>query len=98
MKLVDKVALVSELIEKAKKDEVSAIEVDSTWETVYDFTSVKLGKRRLIVYYTEWNGAEVHPKCDQYPLSQKEDVVHVLNWIKRCIKKGYKEQNKNVAE
>ena len=98
MKLEDKVALVSELIEKAKKDGISAIECDSTWESVYDFTSVQLGKTRLIVRYNEWDGIKHKAVCDQTPLSKKEDIAYILNWIKRCIKKGYKAESKEVNE
>lgn len=93
-KMHEKVSTVGTIIEQSIRDEVSGIEVDSTWETSYDFRSIKLLKTRLIVCYSEWDGVTIKERRDSIKLSDIEAVNYTLSWIRRCIRKGYK-QNSN---
>lgn len=97
MKKFDKeVAKVQAIIEQAIKDDISAVEVDSSWESVYNFLSITLLKTRITVKYQEWNGIKskivtdhVNLKADS--LLEYEDTKYMLSWVKRCIKKGYRQ-------
>jgi len=92
MNLAKKVAEVNELIEKAKEDYVMGVETDSTWESVYEFLSITLMKTKLVVKYkkdyTEVVVDEVRfaHDCDL------QDTKYMLSWVKKCIKKGYRQQ------
>ena len=97
-RLFNRVNEISELIAKANKDEVWAIEPDSTWETNYEFISIKLLKTRIAVKYNEYNGIKPKEVLDYALLSRPEDVNYMLSWIKRSIKKGYKESERNYKE
>jgi hypothetical protein len=93
--LAKQVAEIQALIDKAKEDDIMAIEPDSTWETGYWFDKIVLLKTRLTIYYKEYNGIpddKIHK--DITMLSQKEDIKYVLNWVKRAINKGYNEDSK----
>lgn len=83
------------IINQALADDIMAIEVDSTWETGYQFKSIVLLKTKIKISYTEYNG-RWEDRVDSYKLSDKEDVKYVFSWIKRCIKKGYKEETKQM--
>ena len=93
--IIKRIAEVQTIIDKAKKDEISAIEVDSTWETVYEFDKIELLKTRLNIHYMEWNGRAPEKKVDYINIAADskqdyQDTNWTLSWIKRCIKKGYK--------
>lgn len=97
--LAKKVMEVQALIAKAKRDEIDAIEVDSTWESVYRFELLRLTKTRLTVAYIEWDGRKEKQVVDAVQLSKDkkfdfEETKYMLSWIKRCIKKGYRRAKK----
>lgn len=94
------VAEIQTLIDQAIKDDVGAIEVDSTWESMYWFINITLSKSRITVQYTEWNGncVKTKPITDYVNLVadskiEYTDTMYMLSWIRRCIKKGYKQAN-----
>jgi hypothetical protein len=97
---VKQVDVLQALIDKAKADDIMAIEPDSTWESGYWFDKIVLLKTRITVYYTEYNGTPLSGgvQKDVTMLSQEEDVKYVLSWVKRAIKKGYKEDAKRIAQ
>lgn len=99
-KAVDKVNL---LINKAKEAEISAIEPDSTWETSYEFEPVELTPRYLIVKYTEWDGIKRKPQVEKVLFSRDKneypefaETKYKLSWIKRAIKKGFREEGQQL--
>ena len=101
--LAKKVAEIQALIEQAIKDDVDGIEVDSTWESVYTFHKIVLLKTKLKVYYTEWDGIKTKEEVDVTDLRTDarldyEDTKYMLSWVKRCIKKGYKERDDQDTE
>lgn len=93
---------IQDLIARAKKDEVSGIEFDSTWEEPYDFISAEIKGNKLIVKYTEPYATgskrgkvqvnDVNMKADE--LYGFEDTKYIFRWVTRCLKKGYKEEGK----
>lgn len=94
-----KVAEINELIEKAKKDDILAIETDSTWESIYEFDKVVLTKTQLQVYYKDGN----KKKVDKISLAKDkemdyEEVKYIFSWIKKTIKKGYREDAKQQKD
>jgi hypothetical protein len=94
-----RVAEVQAIIDQAKKDDISGIEVDSTWESVYDFDKIVLLKTKLKVLYKEWDGIKTKDEVDITDLRSDarmdyEDTKYMLSWVKRCIKKGYRENAK----
>jgi hypothetical protein len=91
--LTNQVAEIQAVINQAITDDVMAIEVDSTWETGYQFKSIELLKTKIKISYSEYNG-RWEDKVDSYKLSDTEDVKYIFSWIKRCIRKGYKEEAK----
>jgi hypothetical protein len=91
---------VNEIIEKAKKDEVYAIETDSTWESVYEFEKVEISKNTLKVYYTE---DYKRKKVDKINLTKDsemnfDETRYMFSWIKKTIKKGYTADRKAKAK
>lgn len=91
----NKVKEINELIQKAKDDSVYAIETDSTWESTYEFDKVELTKTKLKCYYTDEN----KKKVDEISLAKDslmnfEESKYLFQWIKKCIKKGYRYQEK----
>ena len=93
-----RIAEVNEIIDKAKKDYISGIEVDSTYEQVYDFDKVELTKTKFKVHYKlpYDNNKKV---VDDVSLAKDrendfEEVKYLLSWVKKCIKKGYREEGK----
>jgi hypothetical protein len=99
--LAKKVAEIQTLIEQAIKDGIDGIECDSTWESVYTFRKIVLLRTKLKVYYEEWDGIKHKEEVDVTDLRSDarldyEDTKYMLSWIKRCIKKGYKQAKEEV--
>lgn len=87
---------VNKYIAKSNKDEIYAIEPDSTWESPYQFDLVEITPRKLIVKYTE---DYTKPKKEEILFSKDadmdfEETKYMFSWIKKAIKKGYKEEGK----
>lgn len=101
-KFQKKVDEVNKYIAQHKKDDIVAVEPDSTWESVYEFEPVKLTKTQLVVTYKEPLGNPPNKKTvDKISFAQDaqmefEDTKHMLSWIKRAIKKGYKQEGKKL--
>lgn len=94
MKKLDKqVAEIQSIINQSIIDDVMAIEVESSWETGYKFKSIELMKTKVNIFYSEFNG-KWEDRIDSTRLSQTEDVKYILSWVKKCIKKGYREEAK----
>lgn len=94
-----KVAEINELINKAKKDDIVAIGTGSTVESEYRFDKVVLTKTQMKTYYKE--GIPGKKKVDTISLAVDknndfEEVKYNFSWIKRTIKKGYKEDGKSI--
>jgi hypothetical protein len=95
----NRVKKVNGYIAQAKKDDISAVEPDSTWESVYDFEPIEI-KGNFI--YFKW--AEPYARSskdknqkERYNLNNEdhlEDVKYMFNWVTRAIKKGYREEGK----
>ena len=92
-KLEKQVAELRSIINQSITDDIMAIEVDSTWETGYQFKSIELMKTKINIYYSEFNGTW-EERIDSTRLSQEEDIKYILSWVKKCIKKGYKAEAK----
>lgn len=95
-KFQKQVNLVNSWIEQANKDDILAIEPDSTWESPYEFEPLELTPKKLIVKYKE---DYVKPKKEDILFSRDvkndfEDIKYIFSWIKRAIKKGYREEGK----
>lgn len=101
-KFKKKIELAQKQIDQAKKDEISAIETDSTWESIYDFESIELKGNRLIVKYTEpYNTGRDKDKVDVVDLKTDErydfeEARYMFQWIAKTIKKGYKSEGKQI--
>lgn len=95
-----KIKEVNKYIKQANKDDIWAIEVDSTWESVYEFDNVWIEKDKLKCKYTEIYNKnkekveEINLKQDE--MNDFEETKYLLSWIKKCIKKGYKEEGKKA--
>lgn len=89
---------INTIIDQAKKDDIWAVETDSTWESKYKFENVELTKTQLKVYYEEYDGKSKN-KVDTISLAKDsemdfDEVKYMFSWIKKTIKKGYKEDGK----
>jgi aerobic-type carbon monoxide dehydrogenase small subunit (CoxS/CutS family) len=90
--LQTKVTAVNDIVKQAIHDDITAIETDSSWESVYNFESVILTKTQLIVKYKEDYTKQVIDKISiaKCRCMDFDDIIYKLNWIKKTIKKGYK--------
>jgi len=88
-KLVDEA---NTLIDQSIKDEWYAIEPNGTWESVYEFKPITIGKTDITIKYTEpLDGNKFHSeklKFDDY------DIIETLRWVIRSLKKGIKNKDK----
>lgn len=96
-KLQKKVDEVNARIKKAIKDDIWAIEPNSTWESLYKFEKLVLLKTRLKVYYKEDSGYGWKDKIDSINLTEDsawdyESSMAMFVWILKAIKKGYKRE------
>lgn len=94
-----KVAEINELINKAKKDGIAAVDNSGTVESEYVFDKVVLTKTQLKTYYKE--GIPGKKQIDIIKLALDKDndfeeARYLFNWIKKTIKKGYKEDGKHA--
>lgn len=90
-----------QMIDQAKADEITAIEPDSTWETMYQFESIRLMNTQLVIKYQENSGRDWQKKTDVTNLTQDRnnnfiDSKTVVSWIRRAIKKGYTAERKDM--
>jgi hypothetical protein len=94
--LVKRINDVNALIEKAKTDEVYAIEPDGTWESAYIFNPINVGKARATISYVEpYHNDKLY--SEMYDLRNQfryNEFKYGLNWIIRSIKKGYRQEGK----
>lgn len=98
-KFAKKIQELTDLIDQAKKDDVNGLEVDSTWESMYQFHKIWIEKNKLKCTYTEFDGGKTKEKTDTVNLKTDEtqdwqETKHLFSWIKRCINKGYRQENK----
>ena len=85
-----RVARLNDEIEMANKADILAVEPDSTWESEYKFEPVKLGKRFVTVTWRDIYGCTGR-QSERVALSNNTDASFLLNWVRRAIKKGYRE-------
>jgi hypothetical protein len=70
------------------QSDFEAIEVDSTWETCYQFKPIKIGKKFVTIRYNDLY--DKHIITRERLSFNHEDLKYYLNWVKRCIKKSLK--------
>ena len=66
-----------------------AIEPDGTWESVYEFKPVTIKGRFVYIEYSEPLRGTNKKTKDKYSISGY-DIVEVLRWVIRAVKKGIK--------
>jgi hypothetical protein len=102
-KFAKRIEEISKLIEKAKEDEIWAVETDSTVETEYEFQEIKIEKNKLKLTYKENLWTKPKTTTDTINLTKDEEnnfdeAKYIFSWVKKCIKKGYKKSEKNEKE
>ena len=95
------IATTQQMIDQARADDITAIEPDSTWETMYQFESIRLMNTQLVVKYLENGGQGWQKKTDVTNLTQDrnqgfQDSKYVMSWIRRAIKKGYTAERREM--
>lgn len=88
--LINRIEQTNQMITQCNKDEVWAVETDSTWESPYTFNPIKINKKSITVSYEEHSGQGY--KSDTW--FDIDDIRYTISWIRRCIKKGYREEGK----
>jgi hypothetical protein len=95
------IATTQQMIDQAKADDITAIEPDSTWETTYQFESIRLMSTQLVVTYLENGGQGWQNKTDVTNLTQDRtrefmDSKAVISWVRRAIRKGYTAERRDM--
>ena len=95
------IATTQQMIDQAKADDITAIEPDSTWETMYQFESIRLMTTQLVIKYLENAGRGWEKKTDVTNLTQDRtrefmDSKAVISWIRRAIRKGYTAERRDM--
>lgn len=88
----NKVLQLNKHIEKANRDDILAIEPDSTWESTYKFQPVLIKGNWIHIEYTDESKRRTK---DKYKIDDP-DANWNLNWILRSLKKGYKAEGKTL--
>ena len=89
-KFQKKVEKINLLISQLNDKDLFAVETDSSWESVYKFSQIKLMKTKLVLVYTKDYTTEVK---DEINLTRDEEYDYIdtkeyLGWVQRCCKKG----------
>lgn len=95
------IATTQQMIDQARTDDITAIEPDSTWETMYQFESIQLMSTQLVVKYLENAGRGWERKTDITNLTQDRNIEFmdskaVISWVRRAIKKGYTAERRDM--
>ena len=95
------IAITQQMIDQARTDDITAIEPDSTWETMYQFESIRLMTTQLVIKYLENAGRSWEKKTDVTNLTQDRnnnfmDSKAVISWIRRAIRKGYTAERRDM--
>jgi hypothetical protein len=95
------IATTQQMIDQARADDITAIEPDSTWETMYQFESIRLMTTQLVIKYLENAGRGWEKKTDVTNLTQDRtrefmDSKAVISWIRRAIRKGYTAERRDM--
>lgn len=93
--VVNTVKKLNNYITRANKDDVFAVEPDSTWETAYEFKPITIKGNFLHIEWTEPYGKKKDK--ERFNLNNDDglsDGKWQLNWVLRALKKGYKEEGK----
>lgn len=89
-KWVDKV---NKYISKARRDDIYAVEPDSTWESVYEFEPVRIVRKSVVFKWSEVYGNKRETEKINYEDEMREDDLKwQFRWVIRAIKKGYREE------
>jgi hypothetical protein len=101
-KFAKKLEEADKLIKQALEDDINAIETDSTWESTYVFKSISITKNKLKFTYEE-TYPKRKSKTDIIDLKKDaennfDEAKYLFSWIKKCIKKGYREENKSLKK
>lgn len=88
--LIRRIKETNRMITQCNKDEVWAVETDSTWESTYTFNPIRINKYSISVSYEEHSG-QGHKQETWFDI---DDIRYAISWIRRCIKKGYREEGK----
>lgn len=89
----NRIKKLNKLIDKAKKDDIWAIDPDSTMEFVYEFKPIETKGKYLYFVYTEpfRNDKLNRDRFDMTDYGQLLDIEENFKWVERAIKKGYKD-------
>ena len=87
-KYIDKV---NKEIARSNRDEVQAVEPDSTWESVYEFKPIRLQGKNVIFQYKDVYENKVEKDKFNYTIDDNGDLAWQFKWVLRAIKKGYKQ-------
>lgn len=88
---------VNKYISKARKDDIPAVEPDSTWETAYEFEPVKIVRKSVLIQWKEVYGGKRGKELINYTNDMTvDDLKWQLRWVIRAIKKGYKEEGQTA--
>jgi|SaaInlStandDraft_4_1057021.scaffolds.fasta_scaffold95439_2 hypothetical protein len=96
--LKKKMDLANKYIKKSQKDNISAIETDSTWEEVYDFELITLKGNFIFFSYKEpYNSKKL--KKERFSWKREdmtEDIKYMFQWVIKTIKKGYRSEGQKI--
>ena len=92
-------------IAQAAKDDVWAVETDSTWENEIVHHPIEVKGDWITFKYedkSEFNRKKAEKK-ERYKWNSvdgmhDEDISYMLSWIVKTIKKGYREEGKTVPK
>jgi hypothetical protein len=95
------IATTQQMIDQARTDDITAIEPDGTWETMYQFESIRLMTTQLVIKYLENAGRGWEKKTDVTNLTQDRNIEFmdskaVISWIRRAIRKGYTAERRDM--
>lgn len=102
--IAKKVATVNKYIKKHLKDDIYALEPDSTWESAYEFKPVEVKGKYVYFQWVEpmgGNGSKTKKFKERYNITNEmheDDIKHMLSWVVRSIKRGYKSEGESVPK
>lgn len=97
-KLLKKIEETNKYIEQANKDEVWAIDCESTWESCYIYEPIVYNDRFIYIKYKDVHEKEsFKSRFNVNNEDQIEGLLYNLGQIKKEIKKGYRNEGKELV-